>query len=105
MARLANSGGLEDRLRISALEADVAYFDAKLSLLREQRASPYREAQVKAYQELQTVLTAMLARLNSGAAAAAGGAVGHSQPVAAREGAPQEQPLDSTLDDLSEFNL
>jgi hypothetical protein len=51
------------RLNISTLEADVAYFDARLALLEGQPDSYHREAQIKAYQELEQVLSGMLLRL------------------------------------------
>lgn len=46
------------------LEADIAYFDARLSLLRDSPASCYQEAQIKAYRELEALLTDRLSRLS-----------------------------------------
>ena len=51
------------RLNISALEADVAYFDARLALLGGQSGSYHQAAQIKAYRELEQVLSGMLLRL------------------------------------------
>ncbi len=51
------------RTRISALEADVAYFDARLALLTGPPSSCYQDAQIRAYRELITILSEMLSRL------------------------------------------
>jgi len=51
------------RIRISALEADVAYFDARLALLDGPPSSCYQEAQIRAYRELIATLSEMLGRL------------------------------------------
>jgi len=53
------------RIRISALEADVAYFDARLALLTGPPTSCYQEAQIRAYRELIATLSEMLERLQS----------------------------------------
>lgn len=54
----------EERLSISELEADVAYFDARLALLEEGRVESFhQEAQIKAYRELERVLSGLLDRL------------------------------------------
>lgn len=54
----------EERLSISELEADVAYFDARLALLEEGGVeSFYQAAQVRAYRSLGAVLTGLLERL------------------------------------------
>lgn len=54
----------EARLSISELEADVAYFDARLALLEEGTVESYhQEAQIKAYRELGRVLAGLLERL------------------------------------------
>jgi len=53
------------RIRISALEADVAYFDARLALLTGPPSSCYQEAQIRAYRELVATLSEMLERLQS----------------------------------------
>ncbi|PLY16617.1 MAG: hypothetical protein C0631_03200 [Sedimenticola sp.] len=50
-------------LSISSLEADIAYFDARLALLRETPSSYYQEAQIRAYKELENVLGEHLRRL------------------------------------------
>ncbi|HEB95020.1 MAG TPA: hypothetical protein ENI96_01150 [Sedimenticola thiotaurini] len=51
------------RIRISGLEADVAYFDARLALLGETPASPHQAAQIRTYRILEENLSAMLERL------------------------------------------
>ena len=51
------------RVRISALEADVAYFDARLALLSSPPSSRYQEAQIRTYRELSGILSGMLERL------------------------------------------
>ncbi len=48
---------------ISVLEADIAYFEARLALLSEFPESYYQEAQIKAYKELETVLAGTLEQL------------------------------------------
>lgn len=53
------------RVSVSALEADVAYFDARLALIGSRPESYYQEAQVKAYRELERVLSDMLNSLNN----------------------------------------
>ena len=52
------------KLNVSALEADVAYFDARLALLGGKPSSHYQQAQIMAYQELGRVLSEMLQNLN-----------------------------------------
>jgi len=63
------------RLNISTLEADVAYFDARLALLDGQPDSYHQVAQIKAYLELGQVLSGMLLRLRGcqGGVSAGGG--------------------------------
>jgi hypothetical protein len=51
---------------LQQLEADVAYFDARLALLAEKPVSRYQEAQKKTYEELEDVLSSMLKRLRGG---------------------------------------
>jgi hypothetical protein len=46
---------------VSALEADVAYFDARLSLLDGVPATCYQSAALKAYQTLERLLAERLA--------------------------------------------
>ena len=54
----------EEKLSISELEADVAYFDARLALLEEGEVESFhQEAQIKAYRELERVLSGLLERL------------------------------------------
>jgi hypothetical protein len=48
---------------VSALEADVAYFDARLSLLSEVPATRYQTAALKAYRTLERLLAERLAGL------------------------------------------
>lgn len=50
-------------LSLSALEADIAYFDARLAMLSDNPTSYYQEAQLRAYKELETVLGEQLKRL------------------------------------------
>jgi hypothetical protein len=51
------------RLNISVLEADVAYFDARLAMLDGSPDSFHQEAQIRVYSELERVLSGMLQRL------------------------------------------
>ncbi len=53
------------RLTVSSLEADVAYFDARLALLNEKKTSYYQLAQLRAYTELERVLSEILRRLQA----------------------------------------
>ena len=62
-----NSASKQDELlselSLSSLEADIAYFDARLAMLKEKPASYYQEAQIRAYKELESVLGEQLRRL------------------------------------------
>ncbi len=53
------------RLTLSSLEADVAYFDARLALLNEHKNTYYQLAQYRAYTELERVLSDILTRLQA----------------------------------------
>lgn len=48
---------------ISSLEADVAYFDARLALLDGEAKNSYQAAQIQAYRGLKRVLSEMLEQL------------------------------------------
>jgi hypothetical protein len=50
----------------SAIEADLAYFDARLTLIGDQPATSYQEAQVRAFQLLSRQLQGLLARARQG---------------------------------------
>ncbi|OOZ35915.1 hypothetical protein [Solemya velesiana gill symbiont] len=50
-------------LSVSALEADIAYFDARLALLSDRPRTYYEDAQLRAYQELINILTEHLEKL------------------------------------------
>ena len=52
-------------LSISKLAADIAYFDARLSLLDGSASSTHEEAQAKAYKALESELIRMLLKLRS----------------------------------------
>jgi len=54
------------KLSVSALEADVAYFDARLALLAGKPSSCHQDAQIRVYQELERVLSERLRNLNPG---------------------------------------
>lgn len=51
-------------LTLAKLEADIAYFDARLSLFKDGPVSCYREAEIKAYRELEALLSFRLSRLS-----------------------------------------
>ncbi|WP_241086254.1 fumarate hydratase [Candidatus Vondammii sp. HM_W22] len=51
------------RLSASSLEADIAYFDARLALLDGQTTSFYKRAEAHAYRELGKIMTDILAKL------------------------------------------
>ena len=50
------------KLRVSALEADLAYFAARLELIGTP-ATPHQRAQIKAYRALEEALQGILERL------------------------------------------
>ncbi len=60
------------RLTIGVLEADVAYFDARLALLEGEPGSHYQYAQIEIYGELESVLAGMLEKLHGGKTAEKG---------------------------------
>ena len=66
---------------VSELEADVAYFDARLSMLG-QPSTQYQKAQVKAYQVLEGMLVQSLVRVRGRLLTLADG---EQQPVEAEE--------------------
>ncbi len=49
---------------MSALEADIAYFDAKLSMLEQQPSSIHLQAQVRVYACLESMLSSNLSLLD-----------------------------------------
>jgi hypothetical protein len=51
------------RLEIASLEADIAFFNARLALLDGKAHSHYRAAELKAHRELRRVLTEMVTLL------------------------------------------
>jgi hypothetical protein len=50
---------------VSGLEADIAYFDARLALLKENPATSYQQAQRLTYTMLETTLGYNLVRLRN----------------------------------------
>lgn len=54
------------RPSVSKLEADIAYFDARLCMLDDWPSSCYRNAEKKAYQTLEISLNETLDRLRNG---------------------------------------
>jgi hypothetical protein len=50
-------------LSVSALEADIAYFDARLSLLGDVPVTRYQSAQIKTYRLLEEALSSILVEL------------------------------------------
>lgn len=54
------------RPSVSKLEADIAYFDARLCLLDDSPSSCYRNAEKKAYKTLEVSLSETLERLRNG---------------------------------------
>lgn len=53
-------------LDIPALEADVAYFEARLSLVNNHPSSLYQRAQLRAYSALEDTLNGTLSTLKRG---------------------------------------
>ncbi len=53
------------RPSVSGLEADIAYFDARLSLLEEEPTTAYQKAQMQTYQALESALIQSLVRLRN----------------------------------------
>lgn len=69
-ARIRHMGDQEEkahkqRTDLNALEADVAYFDARLSLAGEQQDTAYQKAQKKTYETLGKVMSGTLDKLRS----------------------------------------
>ena len=53
------------KAEISDIEADVAYFDARISMLGQDPDTPYQKAQLKTYKILEELLQTSLARKKS----------------------------------------
>jgi hypothetical protein len=51
------------KVSVSGLEADIAYFDARLSMLEENASTTHQEAQTKAYKALESTLIGMLLKM------------------------------------------
>ncbi len=51
------------KVSVSGLEADIAYFDARLSMLEGNVSTTHQEAQARAYQALESTLIGMLLKL------------------------------------------
>ncbi len=62
----AGDGMEPGSVSVSALEADVAYFDARLSLLSDEPVTRYQRAQIKTYRTLERLLSDKLAGLGVG---------------------------------------
>ncbi len=56
----AGDGMEPGSVSVSALEANVAYFDARLSLLSDEPVTRYQQAQIKTYRTLETLLSERL---------------------------------------------
>ena len=53
------------RLDVPSMEADMAFFEARLSLAEHAHDTSYQRAQVKAYQTLEQLIGNTLARLRT----------------------------------------
>lgn len=51
------------KVSVSGLEADIAYFDARLSMLEDNITTTHQEAQTKAYKALESTLIGMLLKV------------------------------------------
>ncbi len=51
------------KVSVSGLEADIAYFDARLSMLEDNASTTHQEAQTKAYKALESTLIGMLLKM------------------------------------------
>ena len=51
------------KVSVSGLEADIAYFDARLSMLEGKASSTHQEAQARAYKALESTLIGVLLKL------------------------------------------
>ncbi|MCP3668971.1 MAG: hypothetical protein GY814_00735 [Gammaproteobacteria bacterium] len=51
------------KVSVSGLEADIAYFEARLSMLQGDLSTVHQEAQARAYQALESTLIGMLLKL------------------------------------------
>ena len=99
------------RLSVSSLEADVAYFDARLAMLGQNKESYYQLAQYRAYTELERVLTEILGRLQSrpvkqpDAAASSAEAAPGIEVTETSESSPLNQILSNETEGLSEEGI
>ncbi len=48
---------------VSGLEADIAYFDARLAMLEKEPVTSYQKAQIQTYRALESALIGTLIRL------------------------------------------
>lgn len=53
------------KFSVSGLEADIAYFDARLSMLEGNASTTHQKAQTKTYQALESTLIGMLLKLRT----------------------------------------
>ena len=60
-----NKKSVKERTDINALEADVAFFDARLSLAGDSQNTAYQKAQKKTYETLGKVMSGTLDKLRS----------------------------------------
>ncbi len=51
------------KVSVSGLEADIAYFDARLSMLEENASTTHQEAQTKAFKAMESTLIGMLLKM------------------------------------------
>ena len=50
---------------VSGLEADIAYFDARLAMLEKEPVTSYQKAQIQTYRALESALIGTLVRLRN----------------------------------------
>ena len=50
---------------VSGLEADIAYFDARLAMLEAEPVTSYQKAQIQTYRALESALIGTLVRLRN----------------------------------------
>lgn len=61
---MSNKGDKWRSPTLARVEADIAYFEARLSLFKDGPASCYREAELKMYRELEVLLTTRVLKLS-----------------------------------------
>ena len=81
-------------ISVSELEADIAYFDARLSLFGSGPESSYQHAQIKAYRALGSLLSSRLSRLGGNETPLPEGDMGRIEVEEILSGEEEDQGVD-----------